>query len=264
MKTICALLFLSLHFFSFNQDITKTFTVYFKHDNAQISSESKIEMDSLFHLNDQIKIERILAFCDPTGSEIYNNDLAKRRLSSVTKILSVHTEELGEQIVLGENYTNKQEAIKKHHLLRRVEIHYSISTIEKTKEIAKLSSFDEIDLSPTSLASAAPFVLKIQFFPGLPILLNSSYQEIENLFSFLSKNEKLHATIRGHVCCDNDFPLSMQRAKEVYSILIEKGISSRRLNYDGFSNTLPFVSPEITEEDRQQNRRVDVIFTIQE
>jgi flagellar motor protein MotB len=56
--------------------------------------------------------------------------------------------------------------------------------------------------------------------------------------------------------------LSVQRASAVYDILIKDGIEPSRLDFKGFSNSLPIVSPEYTEEERQQNRRVDVVFSV--
>ena len=85
---------------------------------------------------------------------------------------------------------------------------------------------------------------------------------MSDLFNFLNQNKQIHAFIRGHVCCGNDLKLSKKRAKYVYSQLISRGISSDRLRYQGFSNTLLLVSPEKNDIDRAKNRRVDIIFSI--
>ena len=60
----------------------------------------------------------------------------------------------------------------------------------------------------------------------------------------------------------DDYEISFLRAKAVNDYLIRRGISENRLGYEGYSNTIPLVTPELTEEDQQRNRRVDVIFTI--
>lgn len=263
MKILFAFFILGIPFCSFLQEQSGILNVYFEHDEATVSMKAKTEMDSVVHSGEQFKIKQIIAYCDPTGSDTYNYSLAKRRLNATLKELSSHTKEKGKTLILGENYLDKKESLKDYYLLRRVEIHFTYIPIEIVDDPSISNSFDVINLDPEALAKAAPIVLKIQFFPGLAILYDGSYQEIENLYSFMSKNQKLHAMIRGHVCCDKDYQLSYDRAKEVYLILVEKGISSSRLNYEGFSNTIPKVSPEITEFDRQQNRRVDILFTIQ-
>jgi outer membrane protein OmpA-like peptidoglycan-associated protein len=58
--------------------------------------------------------------------------------------------------------------------------------------------------------------------------------------------------------CFDDHNLSVSRALAVYTYLAQKGIDRSRLTFKGFSNTLPVVFPEITDEDRTKNRRVDV------
>jgi flagellar motor protein MotB len=44
-------------------------------------------------------------------------------------------------------------------------------------------------------------------------------------------------------------------------LLIKKGIHPDRLDFKGFNRTVPVVYPEVTEEDQQRNRRVDVVFS---
>lgn len=264
MKILFTFFILGIHSFSFLQEQVGILNVYFEHDDAKISTKARTEIDSVLKSGELFKIKRVVAYCDPNGSEAYNYNLAERRLKATLKELLVQSREKYSTLIFGENYPDKKEAQKEHHLLRRVEIHYTIFPIEVHNDPSIFNSFEEINIDPEALAKSAPIVLKIQFINGLAVLLDSSYQEIENLYSFMSKNKNIHAMIRGHVCCTNDYPMSKERAMVVYRILVEKGISSSRLKYNGFSNTIPFVTPELTEYDKQQNRRVDVIFTIQE
>jgi outer membrane protein OmpA-like peptidoglycan-associated protein len=60
----------------------------------------------------------------------------------------------------------------------------------------------------------------------------------------------------------DDYEISYSRAKSVNDYLIRRGISEKRIGYEGYSNSIPLIKPELTEEDQQRNRRVDVIFTI--
>ena len=42
--------------------------------------------------------------------------------------------------------------------------------------------------------------------------------------------------------------------------MVDLGISKKRLSYKGMSNNEPLVFPELSDADRQRNRRVDVQF----
>ena len=53
--------------------------------------------------------------------------------------------------------------------------------------------------------------------------------------------------------------LSVARAKNIYEYLIHKGIDESRLHYRGFGSSRKLVVPEITEEDKTQNRRVEIM-----
>ena len=103
--------------------------------------------------------------------------------------------------------------------------------------------------------------LNIQFIGDAPIINSSSINEMDDLVRFLQKNNSIDAFIRGHVCCGDEMPLSKKRAKTVYLELIRRGINPDRLRFQGFSNTIPAVSPEKTDLDRSKNRRVDVMFS---
>ncbi|MEY3237998.1 MAG: hypothetical protein RI883_2099, partial [Bacteroidota bacterium] len=120
----------------------------------------------------------------------------------------------------------------------------------------------DFNLEKIASSNKSSIVLNIEFVPGEDILIGNSFEEINKLYIFLNENPKVYAFLRGHVCCADDFALSSARAHAVFLKLVQKGIESSRLRYDGFSNTIPVITPELTDEDRQKNRRVDVIFTI--
>jgi|GEM_PF-2998286 len=103
--------------------------------------------------------------------------------------------------------------------------------------------------------------MNLQFEGDVPIISSSSLIEMDDLLNFLIKNNSVDAFIRGHVCCGDDMTLSKKRAKHIFSELIRRGISEERLRYQGFSNSLMLVQPEITEIDRSKNRRVDIVFS---
>lgn len=81
---------------------------------------------------------------------------------------------------------------------------------------------------------------------------------IDEFFEFLSENLGIEVEIQGHtdnIGKDEDnLTLSHQRAKSVYEYLIDKGISSSRLSYQGYGENKPVASNE-TWSGRAKNRR---------
>jgi outer membrane protein OmpA-like peptidoglycan-associated protein len=85
----------------------------------------------------------------------------------------------------------------------------------------------------------------------------------------MQKNPTLEIEIRGHICCklhsedgmDIDtrtYSLSLNRAKHIRDQLVEAGISTERMKYIGFAGTKPLIEPELTADDRNRNRRVEI------
>lgn len=91
-------------------------------------------------------------------------------------------------------------------------------------------------------------------------VLPSSYSELNELVSYLKKNELVEIEISGHT--DNtgtdqyNLQLSESRAKAVADYIIKKGIEVARISYKGYGNTKPIASNE-TEQGKSKNRRVE-------
>ncbi|MCD6013003.1 MAG: OmpA family protein [Flavipsychrobacter sp.] len=111
--------------------------------------------------------------------------------------------------------------------------------------------------------------LKNIFFEGnLPDIMLSSMPELQNLFNFMNEHKKVTIRIEGHACCKGmetgkdiaitDQKLSEMRAKAIYDYLAAKGISKNRMKYAGYGTTQPLVYPANTEDEQQQNRRVEI------
>ena len=104
----------------------------------------------------------------------------------------------------------------------------------------------------------------IFFVGGQPIILESSFPELNNLVKTLIDNKTLKIQIEGHICCAgpvegvDDNNLSLFRAKAVYDYLVSKGIDARRLSYVGLGNRNPVSREENTEDERELNRRVEM------
>ncbi len=92
--------------------------------------------------------------------------------------------------------------------------------------------------------------------------VDPNYQYVlMHLVELMHKNEDWKLHIRGHVCCGPDDKIGEKRAKNVYKLLLKLGVDETRMTYKGYSDSVPLVFPEKTEEDAQQNRRVDFMIT---
>jgi outer membrane protein OmpA-like peptidoglycan-associated protein len=240
-------------------------SIYFNSGDAKFTKAAKTKIDSLLNtaVSGEFFITKIIAYCDRTGSLELNTQLAKNRLNTVVNYISVKSIPITETVAAGTNYPENAQNTANLSFWRRVDIEY---IIEPAIRVVPDIPFSENKFSSLSIDNLAEdeiisIVLDIQFMPGLDAFMPTSLPEIQRLFDFMNANPNAFAFIRGHVCCDNDYTLTALRAYAVYKQLVDRGISPSRLKYQGFSNTIPAVSPEIDEESRQKNRRVDVEFS---
>lgn len=102
------------------------------------------------------------------------------------------------------------------------------------------------------------------FVRSKPIMIPTSKPELDKLVQILKANPKIEISIEGHT--DNmgsvrlNQELSENRAKTVYTYLIESGVSKNRLSYKGYGGTKPLVK-NINETMRKKNRRVEFLIT---
>lgn len=91
-------------------------------------------------------------------------------------------------------------------------------------------------------------------------LKEKSKAELNELVQFMKENPEVKGEISGHT--DNigdaqaNITLSLNRAKYVYTYLIEAGVSKERLSYKGYGASRPDASND-TEEGRAKNRRIE-------
>ena len=116
-----------------------------------------------------------------------------------------------------------------------------------------------IDLQKIEVGNS--IILKNIFFDTDKFDLKpKSTSELEKLYTFLINNGVVKIEISGHT--DNvggsshNQKLSENRAKSVYTYLINKGIDAGRLTYKGYGDTKP-LSDNATEQGRAINRRTE-------
>ena len=111
-------------------------------------------------------------------------------------------------------------------------------------ELPKLYTLDNVffDLGKTSLRS-------------------ESYTELNELVEIMKIKEAMQIEIGGHTDNIGDEATNQRisdgRAKSVKSYLVEKGISTNRVNAVGYGESKPIASND-TEEGKQKNRRTEV------
>jgi flagellar motor protein MotB len=118
-----------------------------------------------------------------------------------------------------------------------------------------------LDISLIKVKVGKKVVLNnILFETGKSVLTKSSYDEIDRLLSILEENQKMRIEISGHTDKTGseplNFKLSENRAKAVVDYLVQKGISTSRLEYKGYGSLQP-VADNATAAGRAKNRRVE-------
>jgi len=264
MKRSVILLILSVvHLNIFSQEKENSFNLYFKFNSTTLVKKSESNLvDFIKEAKEKGYKVTIETSCDTLGSIIYNDYLSSIRLKSLSTKFASKGISIGELISRGEVLVDKRSL----SLNRKAIVRYSTKIIEtkKVEEISKIQISQKFKNILTNKSLVEPIVLAIQFVPGQDVFLNdSAYLEANDLYNFLNENKNVTAFIRGHVCCKNDPVLATQRAYAVYNYLLNKKIEPQRLDFKGFSNTLPISFPKNSEVERQMNRRVDVIFKIE-
>ena len=131
-----------------------------------------------------------------------------------------------------------------------------------------ISAIDEAFESPTKLdfdmmkvQEGEAFRINNIYFETDSFSLNQQAKNVLSAFvSFLQNRKKMKLSIHGHTDSVGDdqanLLLSTKRAQSVYNFLIASGVSSARLNYEGFGEQNP-LETNMTEEGRSQNRRTE-------
>ncbi len=244
------------------------------------SSKKAIDSFNIYITTNPISILEINSYSSKDGSKDINQHIAEERLNSIINLLNKNLK-IEKRNVYGINYPDKLiYPIEQFNKWRRVDVIYKAIEIPSDSIVIKSnikdsalskaqytpiieeSVKDEIYDKKLEKGMAFQMELNIQFFDGTFKLTPGSFIEIDKLANYLIINKDVHAYIRGHVCCGKAMKLSKQRAKLVLKELVKRGVSKKRLRSQGFSNNLPLVTPEKTEEDRRKNRRVDILFSV--
>ena len=276
MKLKFSFLFLNLlivkYFFSQNQN--DTLRLYYL-INQYKSSAQFYKLDSMLNqLGDKKLLLNINGYADFLSSNSYNKLLSSRRALSVKKyiqskklnITRIEIKALGE--INSKSQTNLIVGQPNQRRVDVIIVNDIKSNNDQTKKQNNISN--KKTRSTIILKKGERTTLEgLSFEPGRHYLLPQSRPVLESLLETLLKSEDLKIEIQGHICCkgdsddgfdfdSNNNKLSENRAKVVYDFLIKNGIEANRLNFVGFGHTQPKVFPELSPDDEQANRRVEI------
>jgi OmpA-OmpF porin, OOP family len=141
--------------------------------------------------------------------------------------------------------------------LGRKDIAATVSVTHEPKQSIKLT------LRYKQLPPPPPFVLTgIKFDTAKVALRPESLVQLDVVADFMKHRKSAHIEISGHTDtvgkAKANQVLSAKRAQACRGYLISKGIDSSRITAVGFGGTRP-VAPNDTEENRQKNRRIEVV-----
>ena len=105
---------------------------------------------------------------------------------------------------------------------------------------------------------------RIYFEAGSSNILDESLPKIRRLRDFLVLNSSVKIEIQGHVNIDGSErsakKLSKKRAKEILKFLVYNGIAKSRLSSQGFGYSKPVFQNPSNEEEKEANRRVEILI----
>jgi outer membrane protein OmpA-like peptidoglycan-associated protein len=231
-----------------------TIKVYFGKGASTLNDDAIKMLDSLVY-KDVLTNSRkygIIGYADYVGNQDSNMVLSKNRAENVRAYL----EQMGckkedIEVVQGKGEIKRQtENETGYKEDRRVDIILGeYKKAEPLFDISKLKKDETLRLE------------HMQFMPGSPQMLITSFPELQKLSQIMKENPKLRISIEGHICCQkfgNTDSLSTWRAKAVYDSLVKNGVNKQRMIYKGLGMTRPLKHPEQSAEDERLNRRVEI------
>lgn len=285
MKKTITYIFLFIGSFCVLAQEKLTHEVYFETDDYHVLSTEENRLLLFISGLDGIDIEKIsiYGFCDDRGSEHYNLALSQNRANAIKTVFS--NNEIDESLI--SNVDGKGEVLLKiikedqvdkiRGLNRKVEIIATKKLPKPKEEIVLVKPKDTVpkpknqkttqDIANGNVQEGDKIRLEnIYFKTGYASLAKDSKSTLEEIAKILVEEDNIYFSIEGHVCCTqnsrdavnrktNQRNLSLARAKFIYTYLIKKGVSKRRMRYIGMRRKFPLGG------DPKFDRRVEILIT---
>ena len=248
---------------------------YFDNNKSDLNKIELAKLNKWIAENKTSKILSITGMTDEVGTSGYNDTLSQKRVTFIFNQIKgkVKIREDFKSISLGEKGAKSK--VKAEN--RKAIIHYLLEKdLAKENEILNIiknvedtisNQIDFVNVLQKSRVGDKIILENIEFYLGTDIIDKSSFSKLDRLFQVLSEMDMLKIEIQGHICCNpnlNDklsLKLSKNRAKKIVEYLIEKGINSDRLKFNGFGSNFPiYPIPESNEEQQRKNRRVEILI----
>lgn len=237
----------------------QNYAVYFDTDKAIILKTQALDSAVALAKSKNTTL-RIECHCDNRADSIYNFKLSQRRGQAVQNYLAGQGVKSSVEVrAFGKNNPAFPNTPALRYKNRRCDVFFGEekSTVKEkpatTEKVIEFVNVKEGDLEPGTRLMLSG----LEFVGNQAVPMDYSMEILYQLLQIMRQNPDLTIHIRGHVCCGDDMPLSVARAKAVRDYLVQNSIDSTRLNYSGYSNTEPLVV-ENSQRDEQKNRRVEV------
>lgn len=257
-----------------------TFAVHFDLDKYNLTEDARTSLDSFIgSTKNKIKI-KLYGHTDIMADYGYNDVLSLKRTHAVKEYLVKKGVDAAS--IIEEKGFGKRRPLNSNHgewemyLNRRVDIIAEGDIVinklakEPCAPCPAAKTLTE-ELEDTATLAGKNIVLQnMNFYGGTHTILPESLPILIELVKAMKKNPRMEIAVEGHICCldgtgdgldigTRTFNLSENRAREICVYLNKNGIASSRLQYRGFGHSSPLNSyPEKTEEERVQNRRVEI------
>lgn len=271
LKFLCAVLLMSTLFNLRAQTLT---SIFFEVDKADLEEAAVTKLDSLTRLRAPL-VFRIFGNADISGTSAHNKNLSEKRAKAVADYLKAKIPEnikIGSSLGLGDSkQINDNSTAELKAKNRRVDI-FIEKRLLPGETIRRKPRKDLLSSKPSLLKQGDTLTLHgINFFGGRSVWLPGVEIKLLKLADFLTANPSISVELQGHICCDyedfdgkdidlNTHNLSFTRARAVQQFLVKSGIQAERIKIIGLGHLNPVVYPEITDQDRTANRRVDVVI----
>lgn len=245
-----------------------TFEVYFPFNDPKLAKEAEAYIDQLIFKDTLIHGDKLilLGFADFVGGKGHNDSLSVKRANNVLRyLMNSGFDKSDIRLCIGKGKIDRTGIYSRDGYApdRKVQIIIDRTVLPKPAPKPK-ESFDINTLKVNETVA----LNNILFQPDLPFLLDGSKADLEKIYVFMKDHPSVKIRIEGHICCwplefgfDKRYMngyLSEYRAASVRGYLVKKGIDSSRMSIVGLGNRAPLINPEVTEDDRIRNRRVEV------